>query len=374
MKIGLFESGLPNFANDAGSTAIIELCDLAQKLGHNIEYIYSGENPWGREDDLVERGINVIKNVDGKLDFLITKQYDVAIISRPGPAAQWLNDCEKASLPIIYFGHDIHHIRLSKGNDYLTLDNEKTNKIDLLAIAVLEKNIWKRVNLTIYPSDLEAKIVNSYCGAEKAISMPIYDMHKARLEYDFYCKQVDKKAITGKMNLLFLGGYNHKPNYDGINWFIKQVCPLIKNDFELNIIGSWPENVKRQLVGSIKNINFLGVISQDDLYENYRNCSLAIAPLRYGAGVKRKVVEALSFEIPIISTEVGFEGIKIPEALKGNLCVDLDGYKYANVVDEIFNSKTHLLNRQLKEFSSKIISIYSYEHRKKQLEKALSCV
>ncbi len=57
MKIGVFDAGLPNCSHDAGSSAIVELCALVQSMGHDTQYLYTGDNPWGRTTDLTDNNI-----------------------------------------------------------------------------------------------------------------------------------------------------------------------------------------------------------------------------------------------------------------------------------------------------------------------------
>jgi O-antigen biosynthesis protein len=56
-------------------------------------------------------------------------------------------------------------------------------------------------------------------------------------------------------------------------------------------------------------IHMLGPVSEGKLEELYRSCDLALVPLRYGAGVKGKVVEALCWGLPLVTTPSGAEGL-----------------------------------------------------------------
>ena len=111
--------------------------------------------------------------------------------------------------------------------------------------------------------------------------------------------------------LLFVGGFQHPPNLDGIMWFIKKVLPLIWEkdaNVTLNIAGSnLPDELK--LIRG-RRINLLGFVSEAELETLYRSCRMVIVPLRYGAGVKGKTIEAMYYGRPIVSTSIGIEGLK----------------------------------------------------------------
>ncbi|HCR85759.1 MAG TPA: hypothetical protein DIV86_03685 [Alphaproteobacteria bacterium] len=381
MKIGLFEAGLPNCEHDAGSTATVELCILAQEAGYKLEYIYTGENPWGRTDDLENNNIpySQISIVDSeqKIKFLKQKKFDVALISRPGPAIEWLYACEAKGLPIIYFGHDIHYIRQTRGNSFLTEDKQIKPR-DIKLMQITEQNIWKRAASVIYPSAQEASIVNVFCKKNHALEMPIYDLLSASENFKNH-KFVPAKTEVN--SLLFVGGQHHTPNYDAIVWFSKEVLPYLEIEFTLNIVGDWSDSGKKDILKnwnlSAKNnqkIEFLGRLGQAELYNIYKQADLVIAPLRYGAGIKRKVVESFAFAKPLLGTEISFEGIELPDEIAKNFLSEVNGKSYADKITKLLNVDLASTQGEIVDFSENIIAKYSDNYRKKILEKALSFI
>jgi succinoglycan biosynthesis protein ExoO len=104
---------------------------------------------------------------------------------------------------------------------------------------------------------------------------------------------------------LFVGSENG-PNRDGLDWLLSTVWPLVharRPDARLRVVGAigvaeraWPEGVE-------------GVGFVDDLGVEYAQAAVALTPLRYGSGVKIKLVEALAHATPSVSTSVGAEGV-----------------------------------------------------------------
>jgi glycosyltransferase involved in cell wall biosynthesis len=93
-------------------------------------------------------------------------------------------------------------------------------------------------------------------------------------------------------------------------WFCQSVMPLLRHvrKVRLSIAGSRPpEEVLALQQGDI---DVLGFVNDEHLHNLYHEAHLAIAPLRYGAGVKGKVIEAMALGLPVVTTSVGAQGIE----------------------------------------------------------------
>lgn len=107
--------------------------------------------------------------------------------------------------------------------------------------------------------------------------------------------------------LIFVGSFDHEPNSDAVVYFCRDIFPLLtrqSTDLQLDVIGPNPplevqafENDSIRVHGRVP-----------DLEPYYRAADISIAPLRFGAGMKGKVGEAMSHGLPVISTSVGAEG------------------------------------------------------------------
>lgn len=119
------------------------------------------------------------------------------------------------------------------------------------------------------------------------------------------------------------------PNADGLFWFARDVMPRILGrvpSARLLVTGSAPPEQLLRLAGPA--IVFVGAV--EDLAEHYGKVRVVIVPMRFGAGVKNKTMEALQFGVPTVSTTVGAEGMPLtdPDAL---LVADL-GATFADCV------------------------------------------
>jgi glycosyltransferase involved in cell wall biosynthesis len=110
--------------------------------------------------------------------------------------------------------------------------------------------------------------------------------------------------------LVFVGGQAHSPNADGVGWFVNRVLPSLQSNFpdlEVVIIGSWLSDFIKS--ASLLGVKFMGLIDEETLSKTLASSTIGIAPLRFGAGVKRKVLDYLNHGLPVVSTSIGIEGI-----------------------------------------------------------------
>lgn len=113
-----------------------------------------------------------------------------------------------------------------------------------------------------------------------------------------------------KPHLVFLGGYNHFPNFDGLKYFHDEVWPIIRKqrpELSLNVIGNWPSVVQKTFQGNA-NFVFTGFI--ENLSDQLFN-SILIVPIRIGSGIRIKILDAISSGAAVITTQAGLEGIPL---------------------------------------------------------------
>lgn len=116
-----------------------------------------------------------------------------------------------------------------------------------------------------------------------------------------------------KNKLVYLGGCDHFPNYDAVNWFLDTCWNQIHTKYphlEFHIIGSWKSKITKQYEHDHAGVKFRGFV--DDLEAELKD-AIMLVPLRIGSGVRMKILEAISLGCPIISTEIGAEGIGLED-------------------------------------------------------------
>ncbi len=110
--------------------------------------------------------------------------------------------------------------------------------------------------------------------------------------------------------ILFVGTLDYWPNIDGIVFFAKQVFPILQRHFPdiiLRVVGRAPDPQVLALQ-SMGGVEIIGEV--DNLNPYYQQCSACIVPLRTGGGTRLKILEAMAYGRPVVSTAIGAEGIQ----------------------------------------------------------------
>lgn len=129
--------------------------------------------------------------------------------------------------------------------------------------------------------------------------------------------------------IVFVGGYSHIPNQEGMEWFISQVLPLINTEAikAINVVGGgWSQHYQQRH----EKVHFLGFV--DDLQEVLKG-AIVIVPILTGSGMRMKILDAAATGRPIITTSVGVEGLDFRHQ---ESCLIADAPKdFANAINNL---------------------------------------
>jgi glycosyltransferase involved in cell wall biosynthesis len=103
------------------------------------------------------------------------------------------------------------------------------------------------------------------------------------------------------------------PNVDALQWFVSEVLPRlldVRPDIRLRVTGANPPPAALAFAGPA--VTFVGFTP--DLRTEYESARVAVVPMRFGAGVKVKCIEALQYGVPVVSTSVGAEGLGLHDS------------------------------------------------------------
>ena len=290
---------------DCGSRASFSYLRFFAECGFNVKFMpriqHISPEKWKYCCEIGKMGVEVI--MESHVDWLRAngRRVDYVYLNRPGPADELLPLLRKYTCArILYQGHDLHHWRMQR--EYELHPNEKL-AVKVEEMKAVETSVFSEVDCTLMFSDVEVGKIKNMLPYVTADSVPLFVMNETLMDRFTY-------KAEEREGLMFVAGFGHPPNADGILWFMKEVWPLVLSkcpSMVISIAGSsMPKNVT-SLASS--NVRILGRISDEELDELYSKVRVSIVPLRYGAGVKGKVVEALFHKIPVITTPIGAEGI-----------------------------------------------------------------
>lgn len=146
----------------------------------------------------------------------------------------------------------------------------------------------RKAAISYYPSYVEINAIHAIDPEikAKAITAYVYDHFLTNIQEDFAKRE----------GLLFVGGFAHPPNADAVLWFAKEIFPYIREqlpDIKFYVVGSKVTDEIKALEQPGNGIIIKGFVSEEELANLYASCKVVVVPLRYGAGVKGKVVEAI---------------------------------------------------------------------------------
>ncbi|MUG89181.1 glycosyltransferase [Paenibacillus timonensis] len=325
---------VPHYDKDAGGRCTYFYIKLMKSMGLHV--IFIGDNFFKHEPyttELQQMGVEVLygneyaKNIHQWIK--ADGQYlDYVYLNRPHIAIKYMDSFKKnTKAKIIYFGHDLHYLR--------EMRNYEITKNPVLLKSAEE---WKKTEFTLFEQADVIHVVGSF--EQKVLQEQFPDKPVRNIPLFPYEEQYDQRApqYQERKDLLFVGGFNHTPNYDGITWFINDIFPHIKKalpEIRLYIVGSNPPEELKAMQS--ESIIITGYVSDEELENYYKKCRIIVVPLRYGAGVKGKVVEALYYQVPVITTSIGSEGLVNTENV---MMVADDSEQFANSVIHLYEDET----------------------------------
>lgn len=152
-------------------------------------------------------------------------------------------------------------------------------------------------------------------------------------------KKICDKPLNAKKRVLFIG-YDNEYNIQGINWFLDSVYGCLTDNVEIVIAGKVSTCVKTEC-SNLRKINFVA-----DLDKLYRDIDIVICPLLNGTGMKIKVIEAMSYSIPVVCTCRGVDGF--PDKLKNGCLVADTPRKFADAINLLISHNEYYQECQRK--------------------------
>ena len=331
---------VPLFDMFAGSRTNYMYLQMLVKMGLNVKFIgadFLRVEPYSTA--LNSLGIETLdgdwyKNNWRKWIKKNAEHLDYVLFNKPDPTSIFIDFInEHTTAKMIYQGHDLHYLRLKRKHE---IEGGKALLAESIKYERIEREIFSKSDAILTFSSFENEVIRGIVPHKIVETVPLYF-------YDSF-KPINSD-FTNRKNILFVGGFDHTPNVDAVSWFVQHVLPQVLQtipELVFYVVGSNPPEEIVKLESA--SVRIMGFVSDNRLNEIYDYVRMVVVPLRFGAGVKGKTIEALFHGLPIVSTSVGIEGIP--------------------GIDKLVNSAD-----TAEEFTAQIVDLYSDPDKLKEISK-----
>lgn len=309
-SILFIDSYLPTPDKDSGSNDILNTMTALIGTGFEVHFVCSVEVVNGSScyiDDLRSRGIithvQQYKHHVASIIEKIVHDIDVCFIARYDNWNKFYNFILNISdhISFIFDTVDLHHIRYQREADLALLVSK--NSLEVNAIEKAEMTAIAQADNVLLRSTSEIDyLVNRSIDRKKLHLFPI-------------CRDIIPSSVgfDDRNGFLFLGGFLHTPNIDAVKFFLEEIFPEVRrldSSLKFYIAGSHSELLIDSLGNDLHSdgVEVIGYVS--DLRFVFDQVKFSVAPLRYGAGTKGKVISSMCHGLPCIATSIAVEGLR----------------------------------------------------------------
>jgi glycosyltransferase involved in cell wall biosynthesis len=329
-QVLVIDHRLPTPDRDCGSVRMVEILRAIRNRGHHVTLIPDNlavSSPY--HEALQGMGVEVVHHPYYRSVAAYLKQhgseFDLAILSRAEIAGRHLATvrhlCPAAK--IVFDTVDLHYLREERA--------ARLNPSPALRASVAERKqqelrLARRSDMTLVVSPYEQAILRKEChGTDVRILSTIYPLDEA-----------EPPGYDGRRDIVFIGGFEHPPNVDAVLYFVREIFPRVRARIPgavFQVIGPDPTPEVCQLAGV--DVQVLGYVP--DVRPLFDRARLSVAPIRFGAGVKGKVNQSMSFGVPTVVTSVAAEGMYLTDGHDALIADDPESF--ADAVVRLWTSR-----------------------------------
>lgn len=306
-RVLMIDSQRPDTGRDAGSHAVMSHMQAFQTLGYEVSFVAADQ----MTGDTSLKGASGVKMLTGpvyhSVEDVLRRQagsFDVVYLHRAENATRYLAlvRMHQKKARVVYNVADLHFLRLMR-------QAEVQQRPEVLVRA-------QRMKLAEYASMLQADVVltHSVTEAEQIRA----DVPQANVHVVPWSVPVRARVpgFAKRSGVVFLGNYAHAPNADAARWLVEEIMPRVwKQDRSISCLLAGAEMSDSIHALARRGVETLGQV--EDLAALFDSVRLSVAPLRFGAGIKGKVLDSFAAGVPCVMTPVAAEGLMLPKGLSG---------------------------------------------------------
>jgi glycosyltransferase involved in cell wall biosynthesis len=236
---------------------------------------------------------------------------------------------------------DLHSLRLARQKAF---KEKRVFKIeDLLVEEVAKREIASilRCDLSLMISQYEIEVLTTIFKIDSALLyyLPLLLESSAIVNFD------KLPSFEERADFIFIGNFLHEPNWNAVLYLKESIWPLIKEKLPhavLNIYGAYPSQKVVQLNNVKEGFVICGRAA--DANEVVQQARVVLAPLRFGAGIKGKLVEAMLCGTPSVTTTIGAESMQGGLQWNGFIADDVEAFSNQSV--QLYQEKQLWLQAQ----------------------------
>ena len=190
-----------------------------------------------------------------------------------------------------------------------------------------------RSDISLIISSYEMKLLRTQFGVDESL------LHYCPFMLDLNAMEPGL-AFESRQNFMCIGNFRHAPNWDSVLWLKNEIWPLIRRQLpavELHIYGAYPPKKATDLHNPSKGFHVMGWAS--NALEVMANARVCLAPLRFGAGIKGKLADAMRCGTPSVTTAVGAEAMWLGANSDWSGCVAETPETIAAAAVELYQNK-----------------------------------
>ncbi|PXY41465.1 glycosyltransferase [Flavobacterium cheongpyeongense] len=241
-------------------------------------------------------------------DFIIELNPDVVLFDRFMIEEQFgwrvAENCPKAIR--ILDTEDLHCLRTARQKAFK--ENSTFKLTDLLSEEVAKREIASilRCDLSYIISEFELKVLKDVFKIDSALLQYLPFLVEEMSEEDL----LKLPSFEDRQHFVFIGNFLHEPNWNTVQCLKETIWPLIRKDFPeavLQVYGAYPSQKVLQLHQPKNGFFIMGRAT--DANEIVKNARIVLAPIRFGAGLKGKLLEAMQCGTPSVTSVIGSEAM-----------------------------------------------------------------
>jgi hypothetical protein len=302
-RILIIDHKTPRPDEDSGSASAFSYLTILAQPGFDVTFAPNDLVDDGRYSDALRAlGMKTLAAPDwGSMADVIdahAPSADVVLLYR-APVAAGLFDLVRRAAPmtkILFHPVDVHFLRMQR---QAALHQDADLMAQANALRAVELGLFGRADASIVVSAREFELLSGL--------LPWAAIHRIPILRE---APVRPPPAGSRAGVVFIGGYDHTPNVDAVKWFVGEVWPILRSKgfkHRFIIAGSHvPADIAALAADDIELRGYV-----EDLGALFAECRLSVAPLRYGGGIKGKIVSSLSYGVPVVATSVAAEGMEL---------------------------------------------------------------